>query len=72
MGRCSRSPASRCSPSSRRRSPGISPPPRRPRRTPEPGSDDDGAPPSFYNVVGLRVPLKKSIVRPRSHCSNCG
>ena len=27
---------------------------------------------SFYNVVGLRVPLNKSIVRPRSHCSNCG
>ncbi len=27
---------------------------------------------SFYNVVGLRVPLKKSIVKPRSHCSYCG
>lgn len=27
---------------------------------------------SFYNVVGLRVPVKKSIVRPRSHCSSCG
>ncbi|HWJ79663.1 MAG TPA: prepilin peptidase [Niallia sp.] len=27
---------------------------------------------SFYNVVGLRVPIKESIVRPRSHCSSCG
>ena len=27
---------------------------------------------SFYNVVGLRVPVKKSIVKPRSHCPNCG
>ncbi|WP_445490115.1 prepilin peptidase [Niallia sp. 03133] len=27
---------------------------------------------SFYNVVGLRVPKKKSIVRPRSHCTSCG
>lgn len=27
---------------------------------------------SFFNVVGLRVPLKKSIVSPRSSCSNCG
>jgi leader peptidase (prepilin peptidase)/N-methyltransferase len=27
---------------------------------------------SFYNVVGLRVPLKKSIVAPRSSCSKCG
>jgi len=27
---------------------------------------------SFYNVVGLRVPLKKSIVKPKSHCSYCG
>ena len=27
---------------------------------------------SFFNVVGLRVPLKKSIVSPRSACSNCG
>lgn len=26
---------------------------------------------SFYNVVGLRVPLKKSIVAPRSACPNC-
>ncbi len=26
---------------------------------------------SFYNVVGLRVPLKKSIVAPRSHCPVC-
>ncbi|MEK4200885.1 prepilin peptidase [Cytobacillus sp. FSL K6-0265] len=27
---------------------------------------------SFYNVVGLRVPMKKSIVKPRSACPNCG
>ncbi|MCB5235631.1 prepilin peptidase [Niallia circulans] len=27
---------------------------------------------SFYNVVGLRVPINESIVRPRSHCSSCG
>jgi leader peptidase (prepilin peptidase)/N-methyltransferase len=27
---------------------------------------------SFYNVIGLRVPLKKSIVSPRSACSTCG
>ncbi|MCM3116747.1 prepilin peptidase [Neobacillus sp. MER 74] len=27
---------------------------------------------SFYNVVGLRVPLKKSIVTPRSSCGKCG
>ncbi|MED1204800.1 prepilin peptidase [Heyndrickxia acidicola] len=26
---------------------------------------------SFYNVVGLRVPVHKSIVKPRSACSNC-
>ncbi|RAP74746.1 prepilin peptidase [Paenibacillus montanisoli] len=26
---------------------------------------------SFYNVVGLRVPKKESIVRPGSHCSHC-
>ncbi|WP_042345585.1 prepilin peptidase [Bacillus massiliigorillae] len=26
---------------------------------------------SFFNVVGLRVPLKQSIVRPRSSCPNC-
>ncbi|TKC15621.1 prepilin peptidase [Robertmurraya kyonggiensis] len=26
---------------------------------------------SFYNVVGLRVPLKQSIVTPRSACPNC-
>ncbi|MCF6138104.1 prepilin peptidase [Pseudalkalibacillus berkeleyi] len=26
---------------------------------------------SFYNVVGLRVPEKKSIVRPGSHCTSC-
>ncbi|WP_062104552.1 prepilin peptidase [Bacillus niameyensis] len=27
---------------------------------------------SFYNVVGLRVPEKKSIVKPRSSCPSCG
>ncbi|MGG3469254.1 prepilin peptidase [Neobacillus pocheonensis] len=27
---------------------------------------------SFFNVVGLRVPLKKSIVKPRSACPTCG
>ncbi|MGN1401313.1 MAG: prepilin peptidase [Bacillus sp. (in: firmicutes)] len=27
---------------------------------------------SFYNVVGLRVPSGKSIVRPRSACLHCG
>lgn len=27
---------------------------------------------SFFNVVGLRVPVKKSIVTPRSACPNCG
>ncbi|MBS4215477.1 prepilin peptidase [Neobacillus rhizophilus] len=27
---------------------------------------------SFFNVVGLRVPLKKSIVKPRSSCPTCG
>jgi leader peptidase (prepilin peptidase) / N-methyltransferase len=26
---------------------------------------------SFFNVVGLRVPLKESIVKPRSTCPNC-
>lgn len=26
---------------------------------------------SFFNVVGLRVPVHKSIVKPRSACSNC-
>ncbi|MFE8703443.1 prepilin peptidase [Cytobacillus sp. FJAT-54145] len=26
---------------------------------------------SFYNVVGLRVPAKKSIIAPRSSCPNC-
>jgi len=26
---------------------------------------------SFFNVVGLRVPIKESIVRPPSHCTNC-
>ncbi|MBU8916627.1 prepilin peptidase [Bacillus sp. FJAT-29953] len=27
---------------------------------------------SFFNVVGLRVPLKKSIVKPGSACPTCG
>ena len=27
---------------------------------------------SFYNVLGLRLPNKESIVKPRSHCPNCG
>ena len=27
---------------------------------------------SFYNVLGLRVPNKESIIKPRSHCPNCG
>lgn len=27
---------------------------------------------SFFNVVGLRVPLNKSIVKPRSACQVCG
>jgi leader peptidase (prepilin peptidase) / N-methyltransferase len=27
---------------------------------------------SFFNVVGLRVPMKKSIVTPRSACPTCG
>lgn len=27
---------------------------------------------SFFNVVGLRVPKKESIVWPGSHCSGCG
>ncbi|WP_050615928.1 prepilin peptidase [Bacillus testis] len=26
---------------------------------------------SFYNVVGLRVPMKQSIVKPRSSCPKC-
>lgn len=26
---------------------------------------------SFFNVVGLRIPKKKSIVTPPSHCPNC-
>ncbi|MFJ7648348.1 prepilin peptidase [Lysinibacillus sp. NPDC097279] len=26
---------------------------------------------SFFNVVGLRVPLKESIVKPPSHCTSC-
>lgn len=27
---------------------------------------------SFFNVVGLRIPVKKSIIKPRSACPNCG
>ena len=27
---------------------------------------------SFYNVVGDRLPNKKSIIKPRSHCPVCG
>ena len=27
---------------------------------------------SFYNVVGLRVPLGQSLVRPPSSCPSCG
>ncbi|MED4203180.1 prepilin peptidase [Neobacillus mesonae] len=27
---------------------------------------------SFFNVVGLRVPKKESIVKPRSSCPSCG
>ncbi|WP_379135565.1 prepilin peptidase [Paenibacillus sp. sgz500958] len=26
---------------------------------------------SFYNVVGLRVPVQESLVRPPSHCPSC-
>lgn len=26
---------------------------------------------SFFTVVGSRIPLKKSIIKPRSHCENC-
>ncbi|RTQ86592.1 prepilin peptidase [Lysinibacillus telephonicus] len=26
---------------------------------------------SFFNVVGLRVPIKESILTPSSHCRNC-
>lgn len=26
---------------------------------------------SFFNVVGLRLPLKQSIIYPNSHCYNC-
>jgi leader peptidase (prepilin peptidase) / N-methyltransferase len=25
----------------------------------------------FYNVVGLRTPIKHSIIKPRSHCTSC-
>ncbi len=27
---------------------------------------------SFYNVLGTRIPLHKSIIHPRSHCEKCG
>ena len=27
---------------------------------------------SFYNVLGLRIPKKESIIKPGSHCENCG
>ena len=27
---------------------------------------------SFYNVLGLRIPKGKSIIKPRSHCERCG
>ncbi|SMQ83236.1 leader peptidase (prepilin peptidase) / N-methyltransferase [Bacillus sp. OV166] len=27
---------------------------------------------SFFNVVGLRLPLKQSIIKPRSACPTCG
>jgi leader peptidase (prepilin peptidase) / N-methyltransferase len=27
---------------------------------------------SFFNVIGLRVPLNQSIIKPRSSCPNCG
>ena len=27
---------------------------------------------SFYTVLATRLPLKRSIVKPRSHCDNCG
>ena len=27
---------------------------------------------SFYNVVGLRIPNKESIIYPNSHCTKCG
>ncbi|MEH7304944.1 prepilin peptidase [Neobacillus drentensis] len=27
---------------------------------------------SFYNVIGLRVPIKQSIIKPRSTCPTCG
>lgn len=26
---------------------------------------------SFYNVLGMRLPLGKSIIKPKSHCDNC-
>ncbi len=27
---------------------------------------------SFYTVLATRLPLKRSIIKPRSHCDNCG
>ena len=27
---------------------------------------------SFYNVLGLRIPKKESIISPNSHCEKCG
>ena len=27
---------------------------------------------SFYNVLGLRIPNKESIIKPSSHCEKCG
>ena len=27
---------------------------------------------SFYNVLGIRVVKKESIIKPRSHCEKCG
>lgn len=27
---------------------------------------------SFFNVVGMRIPIGKSIIKPRSACPNCG
>jgi len=27
---------------------------------------------SFYNVVGMRLPNNESLIKPGSHCPNCG
>lgn len=27
---------------------------------------------SFYNVLGMRIPEGKSIIKPKSHCPKCG